>query len=65
MQAPTNEPGMAAAAVPGARNLTRHSVLARNVEVADGLWGKFMGLMGRPSLTPVPRCGCRRATGST
>ena len=50
MQEPTNEPGTAAAAVPGARNLTRHSVLARNVEVADGLWGKFMGLMGRPSL---------------
>jgi len=33
-----------------ARNLTRESVLARSVESADGLWGKFMGLMGRPSL---------------
>jgi uncharacterized membrane protein (UPF0127 family) len=33
-----------------ARNVTRDSVLARHVEVAGGLWGKFMGLMGRPSL---------------
>jgi uncharacterized protein len=33
-----------------ARNVTRDSVLAGNVEDAAGLWGKFMGLMGRPSL---------------
>jgi uncharacterized protein len=33
-----------------ARNLTRGSVLARDVEAADSLWGKFMGLMGRPAL---------------
>ena len=33
-----------------ARNLTRDTVLARHLGVADGLWGKFMGLMGRPSL---------------
>ena len=33
-----------------ARNLTRDRVLAGSVENADGLWGKFMGLMGRPSL---------------
>jgi uncharacterized membrane protein (UPF0127 family) len=30
-----------------ARNLTRETVLASSVETADGLWGKFMGLMGR------------------
>jgi Uncharacterized conserved protein len=33
-----------------ARNLTRETVLAAHLGVADGLWGKFMGLMGRPSL---------------
>jgi uncharacterized membrane protein (UPF0127 family) len=35
-----------------ARNLTRGSMLATDVESADGLWGKFMGLMGRPALAP-------------
>ena len=35
-----------------ARNLTRGSVLASDVESADSLWGKFMGLMGRPALAP-------------
>ena len=33
-----------------ARNLTRGTDLASQVEVASGLWGKFWGLMGRPSL---------------
>ncbi len=33
-----------------ARNLTRSTELASAVETADGLWGKFWGLMGRPSL---------------
>ncbi len=33
-----------------ARNLTRDLVVASRVEVADGLWAKFMGLMGRPAL---------------
>jgi uncharacterized membrane protein (UPF0127 family) len=33
-----------------ARNLTRSSDLASDVEVADSLWAKFKGLMGRPSL---------------
>jgi uncharacterized membrane protein (UPF0127 family) len=33
-----------------ARNLTRQTILATSVERADGLWGKFMGLMGRRSL---------------
>jgi uncharacterized protein len=32
------------------RNLTRGTVLARELEVGDGLWGKFMGLMGRSAL---------------
>jgi len=36
----------------GARNLTRDSVLAERVEVADTLWARFMGLMGRPSIEP-------------
>jgi uncharacterized protein len=35
-----------------ARNLSRDRVLAGSVESADGLWGKFMGLMGRASLAP-------------
>ena len=33
-----------------ARNLSRSTAIAERLEVADGLWGKFMGLMGRPSL---------------
>jgi uncharacterized membrane protein (UPF0127 family) len=33
-----------------ARNLTRGTVLAAHLGVADSLWAKFMGLMGRPSL---------------
>jgi len=35
-----------------ARNLSRSTALAERLEVADGLWGKFMGLMGRSSLAP-------------
>ena len=33
-----------------ARNHTRSRDLASDVEVADSLWGKFMGLMGREPL---------------
>jgi uncharacterized protein len=33
-----------------ARNVTRGTTLATDVEVAAGLWAKFMGLMGRPFL---------------
>jgi uncharacterized membrane protein (UPF0127 family) len=33
-----------------ARNRTRETVLAADVESADGLWAKFLGLMGRPDL---------------
>jgi uncharacterized membrane protein (UPF0127 family) len=33
-----------------ARNRTRDTVLATDVESADGLWAKFLGLMGRPGL---------------
>ena len=33
-----------------ARNVTRSSVLATDLESADGLWAKFMGLMGRADL---------------
>lgn len=33
-----------------ARNVTRGTALAARLEAADGLWGRFMGLMGRPSL---------------
>ena len=32
------------------RNVSRGTSLATWVETADGLWGKFMGLMGRPLL---------------
>ena len=44
---------MTAATAPlRARNLSRSTALAERLEVADGLWGKFMGLMGRPGLEP-------------
>ncbi|HET7703905.1 MAG TPA: DUF192 domain-containing protein [Candidatus Limnocylindrales bacterium] len=33
-----------------ARNLTRGTDLATDVESADSLWARFMGLMGRSSL---------------
>jgi uncharacterized membrane protein (UPF0127 family) len=33
-----------------ARNRTRDTVLAADVESAAGLWAKFLGLMGRPGL---------------
>jgi uncharacterized membrane protein (UPF0127 family) len=33
-----------------ARNQSRSTVLATRLETADGLWGRFMGLMGRASL---------------
>ena len=33
-----------------ARNVTRDRVLAARLETADGLWAKFLGLMGRRSL---------------
>ena len=33
-----------------ARNLTRSTDLAARLEVDDGWWGRFMGLMGRDSL---------------
>jgi uncharacterized membrane protein (UPF0127 family) len=35
-----------------ARNLTRSTILAADLEIAAGLWGKFMGLMGRSRLAP-------------
>jgi uncharacterized membrane protein (UPF0127 family) len=35
-----------------ARNLSRSTAIAERLEVADGLWGKFIGLMGRPGLEP-------------
>jgi uncharacterized membrane protein (UPF0127 family) len=35
-----------------ARNLTRASVLASELEAANSLWAKFMGLMGRAVLAP-------------
>jgi uncharacterized membrane protein (UPF0127 family) len=31
-------------------NVTRDTELAASLEVASSLWGKFMGLMGRPTL---------------
>jgi uncharacterized membrane protein (UPF0127 family) len=33
-----------------AHNLDRGTVLAERLETAASLWGKFMGLMGRPAL---------------
>jgi uncharacterized membrane protein (UPF0127 family) len=34
-----------------ARNRTRGTILAADVESANGLWAKFIGLMGRPGLS--------------
>ena len=42
---------MASAARGVARNLDRTTVLAERLETAGSLWAKFMGLMGRPSLS--------------
>jgi Uncharacterized conserved protein len=33
-------------------NLNRATELGDRLEVADGLWDRFMGLMGRPGLDP-------------
>jgi len=41
---------MGAGSASSARNVTRGTVLATELESADSLWAKFMGLMGRPSL---------------
>ena len=35
-----------------ARNVTRGTNLATRLETAEGLWARFMGLMGRASLEP-------------
>jgi len=35
-----------------ARNRTRSTELASDVEIGGSLWAKFTGLMGRPSLAP-------------
>ena len=43
---------MSPAARGTATNVTRGTDLATALETADGLWAKFMGLMGRPSLAP-------------
>jgi uncharacterized membrane protein (UPF0127 family) len=40
----------ATTAIRAARNVARGTVLATRLESADGLWARFMGLMGRASL---------------
>ena len=40
------------AALVRARNVSRATDLGDRVEVAESLWGRFMGLMGRPGLDP-------------
>ena len=35
-----------------ARNLSRSTAIADRLEVAESLWARFMGLMGRPGLEP-------------
>jgi uncharacterized protein len=42
---------MASSAHGRARNLDRDTMLAGRLETAGSLWAKFMGLMGRPSLS--------------
>ena len=43
-------PSMGRAGRTRVANLTRGTVLAADIETAAGLWGKFMGLMGRETL---------------
>ena len=44
-------PGAGPSLVPiAARNETRGTVIASQVEVGSSFWAKFMGLMGRPSM---------------
>ena len=44
-------PGAGSSGKPsGAHNLTRGTVLADDLEIADTLWSRFMGLMGRTAL---------------
>jgi uncharacterized membrane protein (UPF0127 family) len=43
----------AAPGVPCARNVTRGTVLARSLEVAESFGGRFMGLMGRAAIAPA------------
>jgi uncharacterized protein len=53
MTGTAGEPAPLRATQPGrlvSRNLTRGTLLAADVESADGLWAKFLGLMGRRSL---------------
>jgi uncharacterized membrane protein (UPF0127 family) len=45
-------PPSTAARSAAARNVTRGTVLASDVEEGSSLWAKFMGLMGRPLLAP-------------
>jgi uncharacterized membrane protein (UPF0127 family) len=40
------------AAIVHARNVSRATDLGDRLGVADGLWDRFMGLMGRPPLDP-------------
>jgi uncharacterized membrane protein (UPF0127 family) len=42
--------GSARSPAPAARNLTRGTLLAGDLETAASLWGRFMGLMGRRTL---------------
>jgi uncharacterized membrane protein (UPF0127 family) len=44
------DPPTSSVSAPTARNVTRETDLATPLEVADSLWAKFMGLMGRASL---------------
>ena len=43
---------MPSIALRSARNIEREATLAGRLETADGLWGRFMGLMGRQALEP-------------
>jgi uncharacterized membrane protein (UPF0127 family) len=43
---------MPSLALRSARNVERDAMLAARLETADGLWARFMGLMGRPTLEP-------------
>ena len=36
--------------MPSVRNVERGTILVEQLESADSLWAKFMGLMGRPTL---------------
>ena len=51
-RSPASAADRAPAREPGARNLTRGTVLVGRLELAGSVWSRFKGLMGRRALAP-------------